>query len=79
MRQRARKFVGIFIIIALLFIYPAIASVIYERFLSGAQAFLGEAYIWILLVYFAVAGFLWVIPAGIVIKWMAKPDDDISK
>ncbi len=54
-------------LIILLFIYPAIASLIYEKFLLGAA-------IWLLLIYFAIAGLLWAIPAGIVIKWMLKPE-----
>jgi len=68
LRQRTRKFLGVFIILALLFIYPAIASIIYERFLNNAPT-------WALLTYFAIAGFAWAIPAGAVIKWMAKPNE----
>jgi mannose/fructose/N-acetylgalactosamine-specific phosphotransferase system component IIC len=71
MKQRSRKFAGIFIILGLLFIYPAIASVIYEKFLTSMP-------VWILLSYFAIAGLLWAVPAGIVIKWMARPDNNIE-
>jgi len=67
LRQRSRKFAGIFIILALLIIYPAIASVIYDKLLTGTPT-------WVLLLYFAIVGFAWAIPAGIVIKWMAKPN-----
>ncbi len=67
MQRGGRKLVGLFMLIILLFIYPAIASLIYEKFLLGAA-------IWLLLIYFAIAGLLWAIPAGIVIKWMLKPE-----
>ena len=30
---------------------------------------------WTELAYYVVAGMLWVLPAGWLIKWMAKPDD----
>ena len=66
MQQGGRKLVGLFLLLILLFIYPAIASLIYEKFLLGAE-------LWLLIIYFAIAGLLWAIPAGIVIKWMLKP------
>ena len=69
MKQTNRKLVGLFILLALLFIYPAIASAIYTNHLVNVAIF-------IQLAYFALAGLLWAIPAGIVIKWMAKPNKD---
>jgi len=29
---------------------------------------------WVQLLYFALAGLLWVIPAGLLIRWMQRPD-----
>jgi len=69
LRQRARKFAGIFIILGLLIIYPVIASLIYEHYLTTAPT-------WLLLFYFAISGFFWAIPAGIIIKWMARPNKE---
>ncbi|MCF6343511.1 MAG: DUF2842 domain-containing protein [Devosiaceae bacterium] len=67
MTQRNRKLAGLFIMLGLLIIYPVIATIIYEKTLSNAPT-------WLMLSYFAVAGFAWAIPAGILIKWMARPD-----
>lgn len=27
-------------------------------------------------VYYAIAGLIWVVPAGLIIKWMQRPDAD---
>jgi len=70
--QRNRKLTGIFLFIGLLIIYPLIASVIYEQMLTGASN-------WVLLIYFVVAGFGWAVPAGILVKWMSRPDDEKGK
>ncbi|HHB83050.1 MAG TPA: DUF2842 domain-containing protein [Devosia sp.] len=67
MKQRARKFVGIWIILFLLIAYPLGIAVIYAEFLTGLPT-LGA------LGFFIVAGLAWAFPAGLVIKWMARPD-----
>lgn len=67
MTQRNRKFAGIFLFLGLLIIYPAIASVVYIVLLEGLPT-------WLLLIYFAIAGTSWAIPAGMLIIWMARPD-----
>ena len=67
MTQRSRKFAGIFLLLGSLIAYPAIASVVYEQFPK-------EMPTWLLLIYFAVAGMGWAVPAGMIIKWMARPD-----
>ncbi|NOZ32914.1 MAG: DUF2842 domain-containing protein [Alphaproteobacteria bacterium] len=68
MKQRARKFAGIWLMLALLLIYPAIAVAIYSQFLGWLP-------IWATLAYLAVAGMAWALPAGVIIKWMLKPDE----
>ena len=67
LKQRNRKLAGVFLMIGLLIIYPAFAVIFYENLLAGLN-------IWILLIYFAIAGLAWAIPAGLLIKWMARPD-----
>lgn len=67
MTQRNRKLLGTLAMIALLIIYPMLASALYERWLTGQPT-------WLLLAYFAIAGLGWAVPAGLLIKWMARPD-----
>jgi RsiW-degrading membrane proteinase PrsW (M82 family) len=65
--QRSRKFVGIFLLLAVLVGYSVLAGGIYANFLGGQPW-------WVLITYFAVAGLLWFFPAAWVIRWMARPD-----
>lgn len=67
MNQRTRKFAGIWVMIALLLIYPSVAVVISSKFPDWLPT-------WALLIYMAVAGIAWAFPAGVIIKWMVKPD-----
>jgi Protein of unknown function (DUF2842) len=75
MKQRARKFAGIWLILGLLVVYPILATLIYTEgldvFLAKANGTLAN---WITLAYFIIAGLGWAFPAGVIIKWMAKPD-----
>ncbi len=68
MTQRARKFTGSILLILLIAVYAllalAAAIVLQIRQANGFVEF----------VYYVVAGLLWVLPAGLLIKWMAKPD-----
>jgi RsiW-degrading membrane proteinase PrsW (M82 family) len=66
-RQRVRKLVGTFALVALVVGYCIVAGAIYANFLGG-QAW------WVLVTYFAVAGLLWFVPAAMMIRWMARPD-----
>ncbi len=67
LKQRNRKLLGLFLMLGLLIIYSAFAVMVYEKMLADAPD-------WVLIIYFAIAGFGWAIPAGVLIKWMAKPD-----
>ena len=68
MMQRKRKLVGTVALLLLVAIYAvlavAVAVVLQVRNVSTV-AELG---------YYAVAGLLWVIPAGWLISWMHRPD-----
>jgi len=68
MKQSARKFAGIWLMIALLLIYPALAVMISAKFPDWLPT-------WALLLYLGVAGMAWAFPAGVIIKWMSKPDE----
>lgn len=67
MSQSNRKLLGIVLTLIVLVIYSGLATAIYGRFLVGAPPFL-------LLAYFLVAGLLWAVPIGFIIRWMARPD-----
>ena len=68
MTQSTRKLVGTVLILLSIVIYAWLATAIYAAYLTGAPN-------WVLLIYFAVAGLLWVLPAMFIIRWMAKPDE----
>jgi hypothetical protein len=67
MPQRVRKLVGTVILVAFVIFYALAAMTIGAARLpgmSGATQFL----------YYLVAGLAWVIPAGVLIAWMQRPD-----
>lgn len=66
MPVRLKKFIGTIIIIVLVTVYALFATTV-------AVAFLGESSGWVHLAYFFLTGFLWVVPAMFVIKWMETP------
>jgi len=69
MQKRARKFAGTILILLLLAVYLPIAMVVGANHFAHASTILQ-------IVYFLVAGIAWIIPAGLIIRWMARPDTD---
>ena len=67
MSQSLRKLIGTFVIVLLAIIYALVATAI-------AAAKLADSSGWVHLIYFLLTGFLWIVPAMIIIKWMARPD-----
>ena len=67
MTQSTRKLLGTVLTLLSIIVYAWLATALYTQFMTGAPS-------WLLLVYFAVAGVLWVLPAMFIIRWMAKPD-----
>ena len=65
-RPKLRSFIGTILIILIVSIYALLATTI-------ATATLATAPWWAHLLYFLFTGLLWVIPAMLVIKWMAGP------
>lgn len=67
MTQRTRKLVGTLLLLMLVVVYAllalAVAIVLQVNASKAAE-----------LVYYVVAGLLWVLPAAWLIKWMSKPD-----
>ncbi|MDQ0454052.1 DUF2842 domain-containing protein [Rhizobium paknamense] len=66
MPVRLRKFIGTFLIVALVILYALIATTI-------ATLALAQSPWWVHLLYFLGSGVFWVVPAMFLIKWMAGP------
>ena len=69
MRQRQRKFVGTVILLLFLLVYSLVASLIGAGLLPIAAK-------GVQLGFYVVAGLLWTLPAGLLIRWMQRPDAD---
>jgi len=67
MRARTRKLIGTVVLLVFLVLYAWAAAAI-----GGGRITLAPA--WAQFAYFLVAGLLWVLPAGLLIKWMQRPD-----
>jgi hypothetical protein len=68
MTQRQRKLIGTIALFALIAVYAvlAVATAMVLQVHSANKL--------IELIYYVVAGLLWVLPAGWLIWWMQKPD-----
>lgn len=67
MNVRTRKFIGVWLLLAVLIVYPIAAAISYSTYLMHLS-------VWPSLAVFAVAGLFWAVPAGAIIKWMSRPD-----
>ena len=67
MTQSTRKLVGTILLLIFVVIYAllALAAAVVLQVNSGK---------FVELAFYVVAGLLWVLPAGWLIKWMSKPD-----
>ena len=68
MRQRQRKLVGTIALLVLITIYAFIALAV------AVVLQVQNANKVVELIYYVVAGLLWVLPAGLLISWMQRPD-----
>jgi hypothetical protein len=66
-RQKMRKLAGAVFLTVFVPFYAVVAMTIAAARLPGTS-------ITTQTIYYAVAGLLWVIPAGLVITWMQRPD-----
>ncbi|PKR90316.1 DUF2842 domain-containing protein [Pleomorphomonas diazotrophica] len=67
MSPSLRKLLGTIILVITVPIYALIAMVVAVAMLPGVN-------FWWQLVYYLLAGLLWVPPAGLLIAWMARAD-----
>lgn len=66
MPLRLKKLIGMILLVSLVLLYAVLAT-------TFASAYLGASSGWVHLTYFALSGLLWVLPAMLIIKWMAGP------
>jgi peptidoglycan/LPS O-acetylase OafA/YrhL len=66
MTPRMRKLVGAILLLLVIAVYSLVAMAV------AIILQVNEANKTIELIYYVVAGLLWVLPAGLIIKWMQK-------
>jgi len=64
-----RKLVGTFVLLTFLAVYAWVAAAIGSARIALAPA-------WAQFAYFVVAGLAWVVPAGLLIRWMLRGGTD---
>ena len=69
MPRTVRKLLGATFLVLFVPFYALVAMTVAAAKLPGTGTFTQT-------IYYAIAGLLWVIPAGLVIKWMQRPDRD---
>lgn len=67
MPQRARKLVGTVVTVAFVSVYALFAMALAGRLLPGTSGL-------VQLAYYAFAGLVWIVPVGLIIRWMQRPD-----
>ena len=67
MRIRTRKLIGAFALIALVTVWSLVAMALAQSALTDINGFVAT-------IYYVVAGLGWVLPAMLLVKWMARPD-----
>lgn len=65
--MRTRKFIGTIILMLFLAVYAIVAMAF------AASQILGGSYL-VQVIYFFTAGLAWVLPAGLLVRWMQRPD-----
>ena len=67
MTRRTRKLIGTVVLLVFLPVYVWVAAALAMGRITLAPA-------WVQFAFFLVAGLLWVLPAGLLIRWMQRPD-----
>ncbi len=67
MTMRTRKFIGAITLLVYLVVYSILAMAFGASQVVGGSNFLQ-------VLYFFAAGLAWVVPAGLLIRWMQRPD-----
>ncbi len=69
MTMRIRKLIGAFALLALAAVWSLLAMALAQSVLTDINGFVA-------VIYYVVAGLGWVLPAMLLVKWMARPDAD---
>ena len=67
MRPRSRKLLGTIVLLLLLAVYATFAAIIGSGRIARAPQ-------WVQFAFYLTTGLAWVIPAGLLIRWMQRPD-----
>ncbi len=67
MNKRLRKLIGAAMLLVLVFVYALAAMAL-------AQGRITDAPGWLQAILYAVLGLAWVLPAGLIIWWMERPE-----
>jgi hypothetical protein len=68
MTMRTRKLIGTILLFVLIAVYSLLAMIV------AVALEVNTSNKFIELIYYAVAGLLWVLPAGLIIQWMSRED-----
>lgn len=71
MKLRLRSLIGTILLVLLVITYALIATIV-------AVAQLSESGPLVHLAYFFLSGFVWVVPAMFIVKWMVRPQEEQS-
>lgn len=71
MSMRSRKLIGAFALLALVTVWSLTAMALAQSVLTDINGLVA-------VIYYVVAGLGWVLPAMLLVRWMAKPDADKS-
>lgn len=69
MPMRIRKLIGAFALLALVTVWSLTAMALAQSVLTNINGLVAA-------LYYVVAGLGWVLPAMLLVKWMARPDAD---
>jgi hypothetical protein len=68
MTMRTRKLVGTVLLLLLVVVYSFLAMLVAIVLQVGSSKLVE-------VIYYVVAGLLWVVPAALLIRWMQRPDE----
>jgi hypothetical protein len=67
MTMRTRKLIGAFALLLLVAVWSLLAMALAQSVLTNISGLVAT-------IYYVVAGLGWVLPAMLLVKWMARPD-----
>jgi hypothetical protein len=71
MSQNIRKLIGTAVMAVFVIVYALLAMLLGATFVSNASTLVQT-------IFYGIAGLAWIVPAGMLIRWMARPDPDFQ-